>query len=86
MNEFSFPRDEITRIKQKGKNNLIESDHPSLKRMIDPCRGFQTLRTAKVTLKGVEVHHMIKRGYYRGSKQGISAEIDFKISLFGIAA
>ena len=55
MNEFSFPGDEITHINKKGKNNRIESDHASLKRIINPGRGFQTLRTAKATLKGIAV-------------------------------
>ena len=86
MNEFSFPGDEITHFNRKGKNNRIESDHASLKQIIDPGRGFQTLRTAKTTLKGVEVHRMIKRGHYHGGQQGITAEIDFTDSVFGISA
>ncbi len=86
MNEFSFPGDEIKHIDRKGKNNRIESDHASLKRIIDPGRGFQSLRTAKATLKGVEVHRMIKRGHYHGSREGIIGEIGFTNSLFGIAA
>ena len=86
MNEFCFPGDEITHINRKGQNNRIESDHASLKRIIDPSQGFQSLRTAKATLKGVEVHRMIKRGHYHGSIKGITGEIDFTKGLFGIAA
>ena len=86
MNEFGFPGDEITHINRKEKNNRIESDHASLKRIIDPGRGFQSLRTAKATLKGVEVHRMIKRGHPHGSREGVTVEIDITDSLFNIAA
>ena len=86
MNGFCFPGDEIKHTDTKGRNNLIESDHASLKRLIGPGRGFQSLRTAKATLKGVEVHCTIKKGHYHGSRKRISGEIDFSNGLFGIAA
>ena len=85
MNEFCFPGDEIKHFDLKGKTNRIEADHASLKRIIDPGRGFQSLRTAKAALKGVEVNRTIKRGHYHGSQMGIAGEIDFTDNLFGKA-
>ncbi len=49
MNEFCFWGDKLKHIDRNGRNNRIESDHVSLKRIIDPGRGFQSLRTAKAT-------------------------------------
>lgn len=86
MNEFCFWGDKFKHIDRNGRNNRIESDHVSLKRIIDPGRGFQSLRTAKATLKGVEVHRMIKRGHPHGSREGVTVEIDITDSLFNIAS
>ena len=47
----------------KYLNNIIEADHGALKRVIRPTRGFQTMKTAAVTLIGFETIRMIRRGY-----------------------
>jgi putative transposase len=51
---------EIRQIKYL--NNLIEQDHRSIKRIVRPMLGFKSFRSARITLQGVELMHMIKKG------------------------
>ena len=37
---------------RKGLNNAIEADHGTLKRVLRPTRGFQTMKTAAAMIKG----------------------------------
>ena len=46
----------------KYLNNIIEQDHRSIKRIINPMLGFQSFQTANKTLKGIEAMNMIKKG------------------------
>jgi IS6 family transposase len=40
----------------------VEADHGKLKRLINPVRGFQSMKTAYATIKGFEVMYMFKKG------------------------
>jgi transposase-like protein len=46
----------------KYLNNRIEQDHRSVKRIARPMLGFKSFRSARVTLQGIELMHMIKKG------------------------
>ncbi len=46
----------------KYLNNLIEQDHRAVQRIVRPMLGFQSFRSARVTLQGIELVHMIKKG------------------------
>lgn len=61
----------------KYLNNAVEADHGKLKRLINPARGFKTMKTAYVTIKGFEVMHMFKKGQFNIwlPGQGIAGEI-----------
>jgi transposase-like protein len=43
-------------------NNLIEQDHRAIKRIVRPMLGLKSFRTARITLQGIELMHMIKKG------------------------
>ena len=86
INSNCSPQDAILHIDRKWKNNRIESDHASLKRIISPGKGFYSMRTAKATLKGIEAIRMIKRGHVHGKPDGITGEISFVAALFQTAA
>jgi putative transposase len=45
----------------KYLNNLVEQDHRAIKRMIRPMLGFKSFRSARTTLQGIELMHMIKK-------------------------
>ena len=42
-------------------NNIIEQDHRSIKRIVNPMLGFQSFQSANKTLKGIEAMNMIKK-------------------------
>jgi transposase-like protein len=46
----------------KYLNNLIEQDYRAIKRIVRPMLGFNSFRSARTTLQGIELMHMIKKG------------------------
>ena len=60
-----------------GLNNRVEADHGKLKRLINPVRGFQSMKTAYATIKGFEVMYMFKKGQFKFWQygQGLVGEI-----------
>ena len=50
----------------KSLNNLIEQDHRAIKRIVRPMQGFQSFQSARVTLLGIELMHIIKKGQMIG--------------------
>ena len=49
----------------KYLNNLVEQDHRGIKRRTSAMMGFHSFKTARNTLKGVELCHMIRKGQYK---------------------
>lgn len=56
------PGAEIEVRQTKYLNNLVEQDHRAVKRVVRPMLGFKSFRSARITLAGIELLHMIKRG------------------------
>ena len=56
---------EIRRVKYL--NNIVEQDHRAVKRVTRPMLGFKSFRSAAVTLAGVELMHMIRKGQLRAT-------------------
>lgn len=46
----------------KYLNNIVEQDHRHIKRIIKPMLGFKSFSSAKATIAGIELHHMLKKG------------------------
>jgi len=46
----------------KYLNNIVEQDHRAVKRMKQSMLGFKSFWSAAITLAGVEVMHMIRKG------------------------
>ena len=70
----------------KYLNNIIEADHGKLKRLINPVRGFKSMKTAYATLKGFELMRMFKKGQLDMWKYGqdLTGEIRLIERQFGI--
>jgi IS6 family transposase len=49
----------------KYLNNRVEADHGKLKRLINPVRGFQSMKIAYATIKGFEVMYMFRKGQFK---------------------
>jgi len=49
-------------IQIKYLNNIIEQDHRFIKKITKPMMGFKSFYSAKATIAGIEVAHMIRKG------------------------
>ncbi len=65
-------------------NNIIEQDHRSIKRIIVPMLGFQFVRSASKTLKGIEALNMVKKRQVNNLNYSIFNEVKYINQLFGI--
>ena len=45
----------------KYLNNRIEGDHRFIKKIVRPMLGFKSLSSAKITIAGIEIVHMIRK-------------------------
>ncbi len=68
----------------KYLNNIIEQDHRSIKRVVNPMLGFQSFHTAIKTLKGIEAMNMIKKGQIKNFNYSGFNEAKYINQLFGI--
>jgi len=70
----------------KYLNNIIEADHGKLKRLINPVRGFKSMKTAYATIKGFELMRMFRKGQMNAwlYGQGLAGEIRLIERQFGI--
>ena len=55
---------ELRRVKYL--NNVIEQDHRAIKRRTRPMLGFKSFCSAAITLAGIEIMHMIRKGQLIG--------------------
>lgn len=78
--------DGIRHIDRKWRNNLIESDHAAMTRLLGYRQSFRSLRTAKATLSGIETIRTSKRGHIHHKQPGLGGEIAFIDRLFDDAA
>lgn len=72
---------------KKYLNNVIEQDHRFLQRAIKPGLGFKSFNTARRTIKGYEVMHMLRKGQVVGVLKGDAlAQLNFMAQIFGVVA
>jgi len=57
----------ITIRQIKYLNNIEEQDHHHIKRITNPTLGFKSFASAKATIAGVELHHMLRKGQMIGA-------------------
>ena len=46
----------------KYLNNIVEQDHRAITRLVRPMLGFKSFWSAAVTLTGIELMHVIRKG------------------------
>ncbi len=54
--------EKIEICQSKYLNNIIEQDHRAIKNLFRPTKGFETMKSAAITLAGFEVMHMLRKG------------------------
>jgi transposase, IS6 family len=68
-------------------NDRVEQDHRRIKRRTGPMLGFESFRTARRTLAGVEAIAMLAKGQVRGvAANDVPAQRAFVHQLFDLAA
>jgi len=68
----------------KYVNNIVEQDHRSIKRIVNPMLGFQSFRSASKTLKGIEAMNMVRKGQIKNLNYPGLNEAKYTNQLFGI--
>jgi len=68
----------------KYLNNIIEQDHRSIKRIVNPMLGFQSFQSANKTLKGIEAMNMIKKRQVNNLNYSVFNEVKYINQLFSI--
>ena len=58
----------------KYLNNIVEQDHRAIKRMTRAMLGFKSFWSASITLAGIELMHMIRKGQLKGSGKSCPAQ------------
>ena len=65
----------------KYLNNIIEQDHRFVKKITNVMRGFKAFHSAKATLSGIELHHMLRKNQHTQSN-----ELTIFEQFYGLAA
>ena len=65
---------DIERRHAKYLNNIVEQDHRAIKRLTRPMLGFKSFWSAAITLAGIELMHMIRKGQLQGSGKSRPAQ------------
>ena len=77
----------MVRLRPNFIPNIIEQDHRFVKRRVKNSLWLQSFRTAKSTIAGYEIMHMIRKGQVENlCKNDPINQIKFIENLFGIAA
>ena len=65
-------------------NSIIEQDHRSIKRIVNPMLGFQFFHSASKTLKGIEAMNLVKKRQVNNLNYSVLDEVKYINQLFGI--
>jgi putative transposase len=69
INRTYKPNLQIKIRQNKYLNNMIEQDHRFIKKMCKPMLWFYSLKSARATLCGIELHHMLRKGQHKTLNQ-----------------
>ncbi len=69
IKDYNNDHDKRIKIRQcKYLNNIIEQDHRHIKRQSRPMLGFKNFHSAQITLAGIELINMLKKGQMRTTR------------------
>lgn len=75
--------EKVKHLQVKYRNNHLESDHGKLKRVINPARGFQSMKTAYASIN-MEIMHMFRKEQFNCWMYGNRDEVKFINQLFHV--
>ena len=65
---YNADHDTAVEIRQvKYLNNIVEQDHRAIKRRVRAMLGFKAFWSAAITIAGIEIMHMIRKGQLRST-------------------
>jgi len=65
---YNLEQDAEVELRQvKYLNNVVEQDHRAIKHQVRPMMGFKFFWSAAVTLAGIELMHMIRKGQLKAA-------------------
>jgi putative transposase len=68
ITSYNAGHDTNVEIRQvKYLNNIVEQDHRAIKRMVRAMLGFKAFRSAAITIAGIGIIHMIRKGQLRST-------------------
>ena len=68
IENYNSKHDADVEIRQvKYLHNIVEQDHRAIKRKVRPMLGFKSFWSASVTLAGIELMHMIRKGQLKAT-------------------
>jgi putative transposase len=70
LNEIdkALPKSKQIKIWQnKYLNNIVEQDYIFIKKITRTMLGFKSMRSARATLDGIELHHMLRKWPHKNS-------------------
>jgi putative transposase len=68
IENYNSEHDTKIEVRQvKYLNNVVEQDHRAIKRKVRPMMGFKSFWSASVTLAGIELMHMIRKGQLKAT-------------------
>ena len=68
IKQYNTDENKRVKIRQcKYLNNIVEQDHRFIKRRSRPMLGFKSFWSARATLAGIELWHMLKKGQNKSS-------------------
>jgi putative transposase len=82
IKEYNAENDTSIEIRQvKYLNNIVEQDHRSIKRITRPMLGFKGFYSASITLRGIELVRMIRKGQMKNKNSAQNpAEIIYSLA------
>ena len=51
----------------KYLNNIVEANYHFIEKITKPMMGFKSFDSAKATIAGIELHHMLRKGQHMQS-------------------
>ena len=72
IEEYNTDKGTSIEVKQiKYLNNIVEQEHRGVKRITNSILGFKSFRSARITLNGIEIVHMLKKNQLKSQENSV---------------
>ena len=72
IEEYNTDKGTSIEVRQiKYLNNIVEQEHRGVKRITNSILGFKSFRSARITLNGIEIVHMLKKNQLKSQENSV---------------